>query len=74
MTNEYKLYRDLDHDGDGRLTRNEIKGFLLNLPDRKGEVERFLEIADEDNKGFVLLEGETTQYSIITDILASKSK
>ena len=51
-----------------------MRGFLLNLPDRKGEVERFLEIADEDNKGFVLLEGETTQYSIITDILASKSK
>ena len=46
----------------------------MNLPDRKGEVERFLEIADEDNKGFVLLEGETTQYSIITDILARKSK
>ena len=60
MKNTYKLYRDLDHDRDGRLTRNEIKGFLLNLPDRKGEVERFLEIADEDNKGFVLLEGETT--------------
>ena len=53
------LYRDLDHDRDGRLTRNEIRGFLLNLTDRKGEVERFLETVDEDNKGFVLHEGET---------------
>ena len=34
-------------------------------------MERFLETVDEDNKGFVLHEGETTwYYSLITDILA----
>ena len=65
------IIRDLDHDREGRLTRNEMRGFLLNLTDRKGEVERFLETVDEDNKGFVLHEGETTwYYSLITDILA----
>ena len=62
----YKLYvyRDLGHDRDGEITRNEIRGFLLNLTDRKGEVERFLETVDEDNKGFVLHEGETTDDMI----------
>ena len=56
------LYRDLDHDREGRLTRNEMRGFLLNMTDRKGEVERFLETVDEDNKGFVLHEGKTAWY------------
>ena len=59
------MYRDLDQDRDGKITRNEIRGFLLNLTDRKGEVERFLEAVDEDNKGFVLHEGGKTCNSII---------
>ena len=64
------LYRDLDHDRDGRLTRNEIRGFLLNLTDRKGEVERFLETVDEDNKGFVLDEGKTVGMALFFNYLA----
>ena len=64
------LYRDLDHDRDGRLTRNEIRGFLLNLTDRKGEVERFLETVDEDNKGFVLDEGKTVCMALFFNYLA----
>ena len=64
------LYRDLDHDRDGRLTRNEIRGFLLNLTDRKGEVERFLETVDEDNKGFVLDEGKKVGMALFFNYLA----
>ena len=70
------MSRDLDHHHDGRLTRNEIRGFLLNLTDRKGEVERFLETVDEDNKGFVLHEGETRDDMVLflnyTDSQSSK--
>ena len=70
------MYRDFDQDRDGKITRNEIRGFLLNLTDRKGEVERFLETVDEDNKGFVLHEGETRDDMVLflnyTDSQSSK--
>ena len=53
------LDRVLDKDGDGKITRSEMKNFLLNLPDRMADsqMERFLQTVDAENKGFLLIEG-----------------
>ena len=56
------LDRVLDKDGDGKITRSEMKSLLLNLPDRMTDfqVDRFLQTVDAENKGFLLIEGRIT--------------